>query len=177
MCFLYTHTHSCIYVLAICTQFYRQITISFSLIMSYPTSQDRDSCSSFTNTNEGILLSATSFNFEDGIHFYYSNETAGSSNLDLQVSNVVANGFCQLSYNDGRTFVVPSTLDKQTGQLNFIVNTAYFDRIVSLTWGQRSSNGGPKCNVWSLDNVEVNITLPYEKITRTILSEDFENMK
>ena len=145
--------------------------------MSYPMSQNRNGCSLFNNINEGILLSATSFNFEDGIHFYYSTETAGTSNLVLQVSNVVANDFRQLSYNDRQTFIVPSTLDTQKGQLNMTVNTAYFDRIVSLMWGQRSRNGGSHCDVWSLDNVEVNITLPYENITRTVLSEDFENMK
>ena len=144
--------------------------------MSYPASQNRSSCSSFSNINEGILLSATSFNFEDSIHFYYnSNEKAGGSYL--QVNSSVTSDFHQLSYKDGRTFVVPSTHDSQTGQLNITVETTYFDRIVSLTWGQRSHNGGSHCDVWSLDNVEVNITLPYENITRIVLSEDFENMK
>ena len=170
------HMHTCIYSYAQ-TCIYRQITITFSLIMSYPTSQNRSSCSSFSNINEGILLSATSSNFEDGIHFYYSKNTTGGSNQDLQVNSSVTNYFCQLSYNDGRTFMVPSTFDKQAGQLNITVKTTYFDRIVSLMWGQRSSNGGSHCNVWSLDNVEVNITLPYENVTRTVLSEDFENMK
>ena len=169
------HTYAC-NILAH-TQFYRQITISFSLVMSYPTSQNRDNCSSLPVINEGILLSATSSNFEDGIHFYYSEENTGGSNQDLQVNSSVIYDFHQLSYNDGRTFIVPSTHDSQAGQLNFIVNTTYFNRIVSLTWEQRSPNGGPNCNVWSLDNVEVNITLPYENITRTVLSEDFENMK
>ena len=165
------------YAFNVHTQLYRQITISFSLVMSYPMSQDRDNCSSLSIINEGILLSATSFNFDDGIHFYYSNEKAGVSNQDLQVSSSVTYDFHQLSYNDGRTFVVPSTLDTQTGQLNMTANTAYFDRIVSLMWEQRSSNGGAQCDVWSLDNVEVNITLPYENSTRTVLSENFENMK
>ena len=177
MCVSCTYIHSCIYACNMHTRFYRQIAISFSLVMSYLTSQNRSSCSSFNNINEGILLSATSFNFEDGIHFYYTNETAGSLNQDLQVSNVLTNGFHQLSYNDGRTFVVLSTLDTKNGQLDFTVKTAYFDRIVSLMWGQRSFNRGSHCDVWSLDNVEVNITLPYENSTRTVLSQDFENMK
>ena len=145
--------------------------------MSYPKSQNRDNCSSLSVINEGILLSATSSNFEGGIHFYYSNEKAGGSYQYLQVNSSATNDFHQLSYSDGRTFIVPSAHDSQTGQLNFIVNTTYFNRIVSLTWGQRSPNGGPNCDVWSLDNVEVNITLPYENITRTVLSETFENMK
>ena len=157
---------------------YRQITISYSLIMSYPTSQNRNNCSSLSNINEGILLSASSSgNFEDGIHFYYSKKKTGGSNQNLQVNSSVTNDFRQLSYNDRQTFMVPSTFDSQTGKLNITVNTAYFDRVVSLTWGQRSSNEGPNCDVWSLDNVEVNITLPYENVTRTVLSEDFENMK
>ena len=175
MCLLYTHTHA--YACNARTQFYRQITISFSLVMLYPMNQNRDNCSSLSVINEGILLSATSSNFEDGIHFYYSNEKTGGSYQYLQVNSSVTNDFHQLSYNDGQTFIVPSTHDSQAGQLNLTVNTAYFDRIVSLTWGQRSYNGGPQCDVWSLDKVEVNITLPYENSTRTVLSEDFENMK
>ena len=147
--------------------------------MSYPMSQNRDKCSSFANINEGILLSATSSNFEEGIHFYYSNETVESSKQELQVNSsaIIYNDFHQLSYNDGRIFMVPSTLNKQTGQLNITVETTYFDRIVSITWEQHSTNVGAQCDVWSLDNVEVNITLPYENITRTVLSEDFEDMK
>ena len=161
-----------------CTNIYRQITITFSLIMSYPMSQNRDNCSSFSNINEGILLSATSSNFQEGIHFYYSNETVESSKQELQVSSsAIIYNFHQLSYNDGRIFMVPSTLNKQTGKLNITVETTYFDRIVSLTWEQHSTNVGAQCDVWSLDNVEVNITLPYENVTRTVLSEDFENMK
>ena len=138
MCLLCTHAYAC--NIHACTQFYRQITISFSLVMLYPMSQNRDNCSSLSVINEGILLSATSFNFEDSIHFYYSNEKAGGSYQYLQVNSSVTNDFHQLSYKDGRTFVVPSTHDSQTGQLNITVKTAYFDRIVSLTWGQRSSN-------------------------------------
>ena len=176
MPFVHTmHMHICIYSY-IHKHLYRQITITFSLIMSYPMSQNRDNCSSFSNINEGILLSATSFSFEEGIHFYYSRGNARDSNQDLQVDSSVSNDFRQLSYNDRQAFVVPSTRDRQTGQLDITVKTTYFDRIVSLTWEQRSSNGGPNCDVWSLDNVEVNITLPYENSTRTVLSEDFENM-
>ena len=165
------------YAFNVHSQLYRQITISFSLVVSYPVSQDRDNCPSLSIINEGILLSATSFNFEDGIHFYYSNEKAGGSYQYLQVTSSVTRDFHQLSYKDGRTFMVPSTRDSRTGQLNITVETTYFDRIVSLTWGQRSHNGGSHCDVWSLDNVEVNITLPYENNTRTVLSENFENMK
>ena len=168
------HMHTCI---LLCTNILQANYNYLSLIMSYPTSQNRDDCAPFSNINEGILLSASSSNFEDGIHFYYNMEKKGSKKQDLKkVINGMTNDFRQLFFNDGRTFMVLSTFDSQTGQLNITVKTTYFDRIVSLMWGQHSYNLGPQCDVWSLDNVEVNITLPYENSTKTVLSEDFENM-
>ena len=141
--------------------------------MSYPTSQQfRDSCTSLSNINEGILLSATSSDTNAGIHFYYSFDRIQNQNPKVTKA---ATNFLKLSYNDGRTFTVPSTFDNQRGQLNFTAKTSYFTRIVSLMWEQHSRNIGSHCDVWSLDNVEV--TLQYENCTRTILSEDFEDME
>ena len=141
--------------------------------MSYPTSQEfRHDCTSLSNINEGILLSATSSTTNAGIHFYYSDDRIRNQNPQVTKT---ATDFLQLSYNDGRTFTVPSTFDNRKGQLTFTAKTSYFDRTVSLIWEQHSKNIGTNCDVWSLDNVEV--TVQYENCTRTILSEDFENME
>ena len=122
--------------------------------MSYPTNQKRHGCTSLSNINEGILLSAISSDTNAGIHFYYSNNA--NQNQNPQVTKI-ATDFLQLSYNDGRTFTVPSTFDNQRGQVSFTAKTSYFNRIVSLMWEQHSQNIGSHCDVWSLDNVEVTV--------------------
>ena len=135
--------------------------------------QNRQGCTTLSNINEGILLSATSSNTNDGIHFYYSKDN-NNQYRNPQVTETAAN-LLKLSYNDGRTFTVPSTFDNQRGQLNFMAKSFYFNRIVSLMWEQHSNNVGSHCDVWSLDNVEV--TVQYENCTRSVLSEDFEDME
>ena len=158
-----------------CTQTcHRQVSISFSLVVSYATNQKRHSCTSLSNINEGILLSATSSNTNTSIHFYYSANNYANQNQNPQVTEISTN-ILELSYNDGHTFTVPSTFDNQKGQLSFTAKTSYFNGIVSLMWEQHSRNIGSHCDVWSLDNVEV--AVQYENCTRTILSEDFEDME
>ena len=135
-------------------------------------------CFEANSINQGILMSAVSSNFIHNIHFYYSQNRTHHNNQFPQV--LERDGLLQLYYNEGRNFTVPGTFYDQQGLVNITINsTRLVNRMVSLTWEQYSiiniSNTGMDCDVWSLNNVEV--TLQYENCTKTVLSEDFEDMR
>ena len=158
----------------------RSVMVSFSLVLIYPVKQRLGNCFQANVINEGILMSAVSSNFIHDIHFYYcQNRTHPTSKFPQVMKHIESDGLLQLYYKWGRNFTVPGTFYDQQGLVNITINsTRLVNRMVSLTWEQYSiiniSNTGMDCDVWSLNNVEV--TLQYENCTKTVLSEDFEDM-
>ena len=136
-------------------------------------------CEVIDNSNEGILLSAALPNFTDNIHFYYRRTKSQNKQYPRVNFTSSEHEVLQLHYQNGDNFIVPGTLDASDGLLNYTVDMSRFmNQFVSLTWKQEvyiKVSRGPDCDVWSLDNVEV--TLQYKNCTKTVLSENFEDIQ
>ena len=157
------------------THLHRQVNINFSLILDHPTNSKH---LHLKRANEGVLLKANTFNSSHYLHFYFNR--LSFQRTGNRIPLVSPNGsMLRLTYmydNHITTIVVPGTLDKGEGLLNFSLdNSQLVNRIVTLTWEQYSycTPTNRSCDMWSLDNVAV--TLHNNCGMKTIFSDDFDH--
>ena len=143
--------------------------------MSCPCSECHSKILGLGFVNEGILLRANSLlNQEDNLHFYYSQNAKHSAGCPELIT--VSDSHVTLRYVNEEPITVRSTLNMSPGLLNFTLNNTHIvNRNVSLSWEQHTNSRRQNCSVWALDNVRVN--LHYQKCTRTLLDDDFEDAK
>ena len=133
------------------------------------------------NANEGVLLRANTLSSSQFLHFYYSKRKIDSGDSIIPHVKRLSGGQLRLTYDKYTTgTVVPGTLNKSKGVLNFSLNSSQLaNRVVNLTWEQylhvKNSRHNKMCAVWSLDNVAV--TLHYNYCMRTVFRDDFDDQQ